>query len=78
MTVNGVMVNEYPVAIADGSRGQTQLFDVAGSFHPGSNTVQINNLGALGGGSGSLQIDGATIDGVAVPGSSNSSFSFNG
>ena len=73
ISIDGVQQGTSQTASAAHSSGQTQTFDVLGSFAPGAHTVTVNFLNDDYGGSATtdrnLYVTGATIDGNAVAGS---------
>ena len=88
ISVNGKQIGGVQTATASQGAGQTQTFNVMGSFG-GSNIATVTFLNDAYGGTAStdrnLYADGAQIDGVFVPGSGLAllsggpqSFSFNG
>ena len=77
--VNGQQVGGVQTTAADVTAGQTQQFDVQGSFAAGTNSVSVTYLNAD---NSLLFVDGAALDGAAVPGanlvlSNDGSESFN-
>ena len=76
VSVDGQQVGGVQTATASQAAGATQTFDVDGNFSPGQHTVSVNFLNDAYAGSPSmdrnLYVDGATIDGTAISGSSQS------
>ncbi len=71
--VDGYQVGGTLTATASRALGTTQTVDVLGNFSGGTHTASVdflNDLSQLGVGDRNLYVTGATIDGVAVPGSS--------
>jgi predicted xylan-binding protein with Ca-dependent carbohydrate-binding module len=72
VSVDGQQIGGTQTATALHSSGQTQTFDVLGTFDAGSHTVTVDFLNDAYGGSPStdrnLYVDGATIDGSVVSG----------
>ena len=70
IAVDGVQVGGVQTATAIEGSGQSQAFDVSGSFS-GQHTVAVDFLNAAtsGGTAGTLFLDGASLDGAALPGS---------
>ena len=73
ISVDGTQIGGVQTATASQSAGQTQTFDVLGTFGTGSHDVSVDFLNDAFGGTAStdrnLYVDGATIDGSAVPSS---------
>ena len=72
ISVDGVQQGGVQTATASNAAGQTQAFDVEGSFGAGPHTVAVNFLNDAYGGSAStdrnLYVTGASIDGQSVAG----------
>ncbi len=73
ISVDGTQIGGTQTTTALRSAGQTQTFDVLGSFAPGGHTVSVDFLNDAYGGSATtdrnLYVNGATIDGSTVPSS---------
>ena len=73
LSVDGTQIGGTQIATASQSAGQTQTFDLLGSFGAGSHTVSVDFLNDAYGGSSTadrnLYVDGATINGQTVGGS---------
>jgi hypothetical protein len=71
VSVDGKQIGGTQTATALHSSGQTQTFDVLGTFAAGSHTATVDFLNDAYGGSPTtdrnLYVDGATIDGSVVP-----------
>ena len=65
VSVDGAQIGGVQTITADPLAGQTQELDVKGDFPSGPNTVTISYLNAS---NSLLLLDGATINGTAVPG----------
>ena len=74
ISVDGKQVGGVQTAAATRAAGQTQTYDVLGTFGAGQHTVSVDFLNDAYGGSSAtdrnLYVNGATIDGTAVPSSS--------
>ena len=72
VSVDGHQIGGTQTTTASHAAGQTQTFNVLGTFAAGSHTVTVNFLNDVYGGSPStdrnLYVDGATIDGSVVSG----------
>ena len=72
VSVDGHQIGGTQTTTASHAAGQTQTFNVLGTFAAGSHTVTVNFLNDAYGGSPSLDrnlyVNGATIDNTAVPG----------
>ncbi len=72
ISIDGAQIGGTETATASHAAGQTQTFDVLGSFAPGSHTVAVNFLNDAWGGTAAtdrnLYVTGATLNGSAVPG----------
>ena len=66
ISVDGMQIGGVQTTMADLTWGESQTFDVEGSFAPGPNTVAIDYLNAN---NSVLVVQNATIDGTAVPSS---------
>ena len=89
VSVDGTQIGGTQTATAINAVGQSQVFDIEGSFGPGSHTVTVTSLNGsfIAGyplGANVLYVSGATIDGASVPNSAislttlpSASFSFN-
>ena len=64
--MDGTQIGGVQSTTADVTQGQSQTFNVAGTFAPGPNTVSINYLNAD---NSLLEVQNATINGTAVPNS---------
>ena len=89
VTVDGKQIGGVQTTTATNAAGQSQIFNVLGTFGAGSHQVGVNFLNDAYGGSASmdrnLDVKSATIDGVAIQNSALSllsqgiqSFAFNG
>ncbi len=74
VSVDGVQIGGVQTTTATRAAGQTQTFDVLGAFGPGSHVATIDFLNDGYGGTAAtdrnLFVQGASLDGAAVPGSS--------
>ncbi len=66
VSVDGIQIGGVQTTAADLTWGESQTFDMEGSFAPGSNTVSIKYLNAS---NSVLTVQNATINGTAVPNS---------
>ncbi len=64
INVNGAQIGGVQTTTANSALGQTQEFDINGTFSPGADTLSVNYLNAA---NSLLYIDNATINGAAVP-----------
>lgn len=73
VSVDGTQVGGTQTATASHAAGQSQIFNVLGTFAPGTHTAAINFLNDAWGGTAStdrnLYVVGAALDGTAVPSS---------
>jgi len=74
ISVDGQQVGTTQTAAASHAAGETQLFNVMGSFGPGSHAASVSFLNDAYGGSAAtdrnLYVTGAAVDGAAVTGGS--------
>ena len=79
VAVDGTQIGGVQTATASHAGGQSQLFNVRGSFAAGSHTVTVNFLNDAYGGTAqtdrNLYVTGATIDGTAVGGATLNEYS---
>ena len=79
VAVDGTQIGGVQTATASHAGGQSQLFNVRGSFAAGSHTVTVNFLNDAYGGIAqtdrNLYVTGATIDGTAVGGATLNEYS---
>jgi hypothetical protein len=72
VSVDGTQIGGTQTATALHAAGQSQTFDVLGTFASGSHTVAVHFLNDAYGGTSAtdrnLYVTGASIDGTAIPG----------